>query len=201
MKLAAKRIRERIISAGVSDWPRILPDRHRGQPTGAGYGSSRFSSPSQQFKILYAGEDFSTAFAEAVVRDRFEGKQRRILYRPHLDALCVTAISSNRELALVDLTGAGAYEVGVDTDANRARNHRRGQEFSELLHAQMPDVDGILFDSRLTSARCVAIYERAQSSLSSSVPVSLLQAAELIPELERLQISIRRERGFGLSGR
>lgn len=83
------------------------PARHRGQPAGAGYGSSRFSSPSRHFKVLYAGEDFSTAFAEAVVRDRFEGKQHRFLFRPYLDALCVTAISSNRELALVDLTGAG----------------------------------------------------------------------------------------------
>jgi CheY-like chemotaxis protein len=199
VKLATKRIRERIITARVSDWPRILPVRHRGQPAGAGYGSSRFSSPSRHFKVLYAGEDFSTAFAEAVVRDRFEGKQRRFLYRPYLDALCVTAISSNRELTLIDLTGAGAYEVGVDTDANQARDHRRGQEFSELLHGQMPDLDGILFDSRLTSARCVAIYERALPSLTGSIPVSLLQAAELIPELNRLDIAVRRERGFELS--
>lgn len=199
MKLVAKRIRERTITARISDWPRILPSRHRAQPAGAGYGSSRFSSPSRQFKVLYAGEDFPTAFAEAVIRDRFEGKQRRFLYRPHLDALCVTSISSNRELALVDLIGAGAYELGVDTDANRARDHRRGQEFSELLHAQMPDIDGILFDSRLTGARCVAIYERALPSLSGSVPISLLQVAELVPELNRLKISVRRERGFGLS--
>jgi len=199
VKLVAKKIRERLISARVSDWPRILPGRHRRQPAGAGYGSSRFSSPSRQFKVLYAGEDFPTAFAEAVVRDRFEGKQLRFLYRPHLDALCVTSISSNRELTLVDLTGAGAYELGVDTDANRARDHQQGQEFSELLHAQMPDIDGILFDSRLTSARCVAVYERALPSLSGSIPISLLQVAELVPELNRLKISVRRERGFGLS--
>ena len=199
MKLLSKRIRDRVITARVSDWPRILPGRHRGQPTGAGFGSSRFSSPSRQFKVLYAGEDFPTAFAEAVVRDRFEGKQRRFLYRPHLEALCVTAISSNRELALVDLTGAGTYELGIDTDANRARDHGRGQELSELLHAQLADIDGILFDSRLTNARCVAIYERALPSLSGTVPVSLLQAGELVSELDRLEITFRRERGFRVS--
>ncbi|RJT30812.1 RES domain-containing protein [Mesorhizobium waimense] len=199
MKLIPKKIRERIISARVSDWPRILPSRHRAQPAGAGFGSSRFSSPSRLFKILYAGEDFSTAFAEAVVRDRFEGKERRFLYRPRLDALCVTSISSDRELILVDLTGAGAYELGVDTDANRARDHRFGQEFSELLHDQMADVDGILFDSRLTNARCVAIYERALPALSGRVPIALLQAAELVTELKRLNITVRRERGFGVS--
>lgn len=199
MKLVAQRIRERIITARVSDWPRILPTRYRGQPSGAGYGSSRFSSPSRQFTILYAGEDFPTAFAEAVVRDRFEGKQRRFLYRPQLDALCVAAISSSRELALVDLTGAGAFELGIDTDANRARDHGQGQQFAELLHAQMTDIDGILFASRLTDARCIAIFERALPSLSGSVPVPLLQAAELVPELERLKITVRRERSFGLS--
>ena len=198
MKLVAKKIRERIITAGVSDWPRILPGRHRGQPTGAGFGSSRFSSPLRQFKVLYAGEDFATAFAEAVVRDRFQGRQRRVLYRPHLDALCVTATSSLRDLALVDLSGAGSYELGIDTDANRARDHGRGQEFSQLLHDQLPDVDGILFDSRLTNARCIAVYERAVPSLSGSSPISLLQAAELVPELERLEITIRRERGYGV---
>ena len=132
------------------------------------------------------------------MRDRFEGKQRRFLFRPQLDALCVTSISSNWVLALVDLTGPGAYELGVDTDAKGARDHLRGQEFSELLHAQMPEVDGILFNSRLTSARCIAIYERALPSLSGRVPVSLLQAAELVPELNRLKIIVRRERGFGL---
>jgi hypothetical protein len=199
VKLVVRKISERIITARITDWPRILPSRHRAQPVGAGHGSSRFSSPSHQFKILYAAEDFPTAFAEAVVRDRFEGKQRRFLYRPLLDTLCITSISSDRELALVDLTGAGAYELGLDTDANRARDHRRGQEFSELLHAEVRDIDGILFDSRLTGARCVAVYERALPSLSGSVPIALLQVAELATELNRLNIAVRRERGLGLS--
>lgn len=197
MKLVAKRIHGRIIAARISDWPRIIPCRHGDQPTGAGFGSSRFSSPSRQFKVLYAAEDFPTAFAEAVVRDRFEGRQRRFLYRPDIDALCLTAISSNRELALVDLTGGGAYELGIDTDANRARDHGRGQEFSQLLHAEMADVDGILFESRLTNARCVAIYERALPSLSGTAPVALSQAAQLVPELKRLEITVRRKRGLG----
>ncbi len=43
--------------------------------------------------MLYAADNFSTAFAEAVVRDRFEGKSRRYLYRPHLEQVCLTAIA------------------------------------------------------------------------------------------------------------
>lgn len=130
------------------------------------------------------------------MRDRFEGKARRFLYRPHLDHLCVTAISSNRELVLLDLTGAGAYEAGVATDANRARAHTSGQILSEAVHREMPDVDGILFNSRLTARDCIAVYDRAFSALSGTPPIALLQAALLPTELTRLGITIRRARGF-----
>ena len=41
-------------------------------PLGVGFGASRFSSPSKAFRVLYAAENFPTAFAEAVVRDRYE---------------------------------------------------------------------------------------------------------------------------------
>jgi len=146
--------------------------------------------------VLYAADNFPTAFAEAVVRDRFEGKYRRYLYRPHLEQVCLTAISSSRDLMLLDLRGAGAYELGVDTDASRARDHTVGQSFSQAVHDQMADVDAILFDSRLTSGACVAIYDRAFSALSATVPIGLLQTALLAAEITRLGITLRRQRGY-----
>lgn len=197
MTAFSKRLRERVVTARIEDWPRIMPSRHRATPVGAGFGSSRFSSPTAAFKVLYAAEDFSTAFAEGVVRDRFEGKARRFLYRPYLETLCITAVSSSRELALVDLTGAAAYELGIDTDTNRARGHHAGQAFSEDLYREHPEVDGILFDSRLTTGRCAAIYDRALAALSAPAPLALVQAALLPDELERLGIIVRRERGIG----
>lgn len=197
MKLISKRIRERVITARVSDWPRVLPTQHRATPAGAGFGSSRFSSPSQAFKVLYAADDFATAFAEAVVRDRFEGKACRYLYQTALEALCVTAISSSRALTLLDLRCAAAYELGVDTDTNQARKHRPGQAFSEALYVEHADIDGILFDSRLTKGGCIAVYDRALESLSGTPPVALLQAAQLAVEIKRLDIIVRRARGIG----
>lgn len=196
MKFSEAKLRERLYPARLDDWVRILPSRHRASPVGAGYGSSRFSSPSDAFKMLYAADNFATAFAEAVVRDRFEGKSTRFLYRPHLDQLCVAAIGSSRELVMLDLRGSAAYELGVDTDASRARDHAAGQALSEAVHAAMPDVDAILFDSRLTSGACVAIYERALPTLSANPPIGLLQAALLPAELTRLEIIVRRQRGF-----
>ena len=196
MKIVASRLRERVVEARLADWPRILPSRHRATPAGAGFGSSRFSSPSGAFRVLYAADDFPTAFAEAVVRDRFEGKARRFLYRPHLEQLCVTSIDSIRALALLDLRGATTYEVGIDTDAKGARAHTAGQALSEAVHAEMTDIDGIVFNSRLTTGACVAIYDRAFPALSGTTPIALLRATLLPVELARLDITVRRKRGY-----
>jgi hypothetical protein len=196
VKLVASKLRDRVIAARLSDWPRILPTKHRATPAGAGFGSSRYSSPTDAFRVLYAADNFPTAFAEAVVRDRFQGKSRRYLYRPHLEQVCLTSISSIRDLTLLDLRGAAAYELGVDTDASRARNHAVGQAFSQAVHDQMADVDAILFDSRLTTGACVAVYDRAFSALSGTVPIGLLHAALLPPEITRLGIMLRRKRGY-----
>jgi len=196
VKIVAARLRERVIESRLADWPRIVPSRHRATPASAGFGSSRFSSPLGSFRVLYAADDFPTAFAEAVVRDRFEGKARRFLYRPHLEQLCMTSISSSRELALLDLRDATAYEVGIDTDAKGARAHTAGQALSEAVHAEMNDIDGIVFDSRLTTGACVAIYDRAFLALSGTPPVALLRAVLLPAELVRLDITVRRKRGY-----
>ncbi|MGE5501167.1 MAG: RES family NAD+ phosphorylase [Ignavibacteriales bacterium] len=196
MKVAPSKLRERVIAARLLDWPRILPTKHRATPAGAGFGSSRFSSPTDAFRVLYAADHFPTAFAEAVVRDRFEGKSRRYLYRPHLEQVCLTVISSSRELTLLDLRGAGAYELGVDTDASRARDHTVGQAFSQAVHDELANVDAILFDSRLTTGTCVAIYDRAFSALSATVPIGLMQVALLPAEITRLGITLRRKRGY-----
>lgn len=103
-------LRRRILRARLIGWPRVIPSHHRATPADAGFGSSRFSSPTRSFRVLYAAQDFSTAFAEAVVRDRFQGLSRRFLYRPHLEQLCVTEIESAIELNLLDLRGAATYE-------------------------------------------------------------------------------------------
>lgn len=196
MKLNPTKIHERVIEARIADWPRVMPSRHRATPPTSGFGSSRFSSPSGAFRVLYAADNFPTAFAEAVVRDRFEGKSKRFLYRPHLEQLCVTAIKSDRELTLLDLRGAATYELGIDTDANRARAHLSGQVLSEAVHGAFADIDGILFNSRLTAGDCVAIYDRAFSALSGAPPIALMQATLLPAELTRLDITVRRKRGY-----
>lgn len=130
------------------------------------------------------------------MRDRYEGKAKRILYRSYLDQLCLTQISSSRALVLLDLRGAAAYDLGIDTDTSRARDHTAGQAFSEALYSIRITLDGILFHSRLTTGDCLAIYDRAFTALSGTAPVALLQSALLPVELARLGISVRSKRGF-----
>jgi len=193
VKLDLARIAAATGPVDLVDWPRIFPTKHAATPTDAGFGSSRFSSPSKSFRVLYAADDFATAFAEGVVRDRFEGKTRRYLHVPMLEALAVTTISTSRPLQLLDLTGAAAYALGIDTDAKGARSHRAGQRFAEALHASTK-VDGILFSSRLTTTPCVAIFDRAFPLLTASPPVELVRIAALPAEIRRLGISLRRRR-------
>jgi RES domain-containing protein len=193
VKLDAKRIAARTVAMSIKSWPRIFTAKHAQTPIGSGYGSSRFSSTSAAFRVLYAAENFSTAFAEAVVRDRFEEKQRRYLYRKSLEALVATEIHSRFPLALVDLTSGGAYELGVDTDARGARSHKKGQDFAETLH-QMSSADGVLFPSRLTGGLCVAVYDRAFWKLAAVQSVDLVQLAALSDEIKRLGIVVRRSR-------
>lgn len=193
MKLDLRRIAARTGPVDLTDWPRIIPDRHRATPCDAGFGSSRFSSPGKLFRVLYAAQDFPTAFAEAVIRDRFVGKQRRYLYRPYLESLAATAISTTAPLMLVDLSGDGAYDMGIDTDAKGSRTHVIGQAFAEALHRQTV-ADGIIFASRLTDEPCVAIFDRAFTRLQASTPVDLLRVAALADELKARDIIVRRRR-------
>lgn len=193
MKLDLRRIEARTGPVELTGWPRIIPDRHRATPAGAGFGASRFSSPSGAFRTLYAAQDFPTALAEAVIRDRFVGKERRYLHRPYLDSLLATEISTSASLMLVDLTGAAAYDMGIDTDAKGSRSHHAGQDFAEALHKRT-SVDGIIFSSRLTGGPCVAIFDRAFSRLSAAAPVNLLRVGALAAELVRLDVTVRRRR-------
>jgi hypothetical protein len=58
---------------------RVTPMAHAATPLGAGFGVTRFASPTKAFKVIYLGQDLTTGVAETLVRDRFQGKVRRKL--------------------------------------------------------------------------------------------------------------------------
>lgn len=172
---------------------RIIAARHAASPAGAGYGSSRFSSTTKSFRTLYAATEFETALAEAVIRDRFEERQRRIIYQTTLETFAATEISSSRALTLLDLRGDHSYQLGINTDAVRGRQHQPGQLFAEAL-VKTVGHDGIIFSSRLTGRDCFALFESALPDLHGTPAVPLMRVAALAPELQRLGIGVRRKR-------
>ncbi len=194
MTLDIKRIDAAAIHARLTRWPRIIASTHAATPADTGYGTSRFASPSGRFRTLYAAQDFGSAFAEAVVRDRFVGKQRRYLYRPMLEQLMVTEISS-APLRLLDLRGQAAYDLGIDSDAKGARAHQSGQDLAERLHRESR-IDGILYHSRFSDRDCVAVFDRAFGKISATSPIPLVTVAALTTEIERLKIVVRRRYGL-----
>lgn len=191
MRLDPARLLPFTVSLQLSGMVRIIAARHSGTPASAGFGSSRFSSPSRAFRTLYAAADFRTALAEAVIRDRFQGRFRRTIYESTLESFAVTRISSTRRLTLLDLTGDHSYRLGIDTDSVRGRTHQPGQLFAEALVAEAGH-DGIIYSSRLTGSRCVAVFDTGILDLSGSTAVALLRVGALPAELQRLGVGVRR---------
>ena len=105
---------------------------------------------------------------------------------------CVAAnISSIQTLTLLDLTDGNAVRYGVPTDVIRYSVHTDGQCFSEFVYANMPVVDGLLYRSRLTERRCIAIYDRACVQLRVNWGPQPLTRALLAPALASWNVAVR----------
>jgi RES domain-containing protein len=70
---------------------RVTPMAHAAAPLGAGFKVTRFASPTKTFKVIYLAQDLTTAIAETLVRDRFQGCKTacKSFQIPH--ALCLNA--------------------------------------------------------------------------------------------------------------
>jgi len=189
-------LRELAVSIDVTGYLRIMDAAHRATPTGMGDGKTRFASPTDSFKLLYVAQDLQTALAEAVIRDRYQGKQKRELLEEDIEQSVIASMVSLAPLKLLDLRASGASRLGVPTNAVRGRAQQSGRRFSQELY-DSTDFDGIVYMSRITNAECVAIYDRAADSKldpACSV-VDLACLVELEPALRSLNVSLIRRPG------
>jgi hypothetical protein len=136
-------------------------------------------------------QDLITAFAETIVRDRFENKAERLLLEDELDRYSIAAVQNPRPLFLLDLGNEGASLLSVSPDAVRAKAQAAGRRLSQSLYDQTA-FDGIVYMSRITNRQCVAVYDRAvMPSLEADVPaLDLPRLAALRVILETLHITI-----------
>ena len=169
---------------------RCTPVVHRAVPLGMGYGKTRFSSPTNSFKLVYIAVDLPTAIAETVIRDRFEGTTSRRLMTSEVVPWGACRVDATRYLRVLDLREAGCFELGISTDIVGAKAHDEARAFSQALYDQT-DLDGIVYYSRLLRRNCVAVYDRAVSAkLQAGAVEELVRLADLVPAFRRLRVDL-----------
>lgn len=167
-----------------------MRSKHADAPLGTRPSDSRFCADAFDFTVLYAAPEFTTAFVEVLVRDRFTRRRDRRISLEALKAHVWSVISSARELSLIDLRGDGCVQVGAPTDVVNARNHAAGRAFASDIHRAHEKIDGLVFPSRLTGGDIYAIFSRAIGDLHATETVSVIDHPELEAVFERYDIAI-----------
>jgi RES domain-containing protein len=169
---------------------RVTPMAHAATPLGAGYGVTRFASPTRAFKVIYLGQDLTTSVAETIVRDRFQGKAQRRLMVSEVDLWGVTEVSATAALVLIDLRTTALVQLGVSTEAARGKAQGQGRKLSQAVYEQT-DADGLLYHSRLTGRTCVCVYERAlPGPLVASPVIEVARLAGFVDALRALNVGL-----------
>lgn len=169
---------------------RVTPIAHAATPLGAGFGVTRFASPTKAFKVIYLGEDLTTSVAETLVRDRFQGKATRKLLDVEAATWGTTEITTSAPLTLIDLRTTGLVRLGVSTEAARGKAQGQGRKLSQAVYDQT-DADGLVYSSRLTGRTCICVYERAlPGPLTASRVVELTHLAGFVDALKALNVTL-----------
>lgn len=169
---------------------RVTPMAHAATPLGAGFGVTRFASPTQAFKVIYLGQDLTTSVAETLVRDRFQGKATRKLLDVEAATWGATEITARAPLTLIDLRTTGLVRLGVSTEAARGKSQGQGRKLSQAVYDQT-DADGLVYSSRLTGRTCICVYDRALPNVLAASPVvELTHLAGFVDALQALNVTL-----------
>jgi RES domain len=187
-----RRALELIDHPAGSVWQRIYDDKYSNS-LGVGRGLSRFSDPTgTRFGLLYLASTTKGAFAEAVLRDRALGITAPFLMTmAELESYICADIEIKESLKLVDLTGDGHIRLRVPTDVTRASDQTLARIWSEAFYYHPSSPDGVVYGSRLTGERNIALYDRAVRKLASkSVPKLIDRRNELADIINSFKLAI-----------
>jgi len=168
---------------------RVTPMAHATTPLGAGFGATRFASPTKAFKVIYLAQDLTTGIAETLVRDRFQGRARRKLLDVEAALWGMTEVSAGAPLMLIDLRTTGVVRLGVSTEAARGKAQGQGRKLSQAIHDQT-DAQGLIYNSRLTGGACICIYDRALPGLVATPVVEVTRLAGFVDALSELNVTL-----------
>ena len=169
---------------------RVTPMSHAATPLGAGFGVTRFASPTKTFKVIYFARDLTTGVAETLVRDRFQGRARRKLLDAEAALWGATEVSAGAPLTLIDLRTTGLVRLGVSTEAARGKAQGQGRKLSQAIHDQT-DAQGLIYNSRLTGRACICVYDRAlPGGLVATPVVEVTLLAGFVDALRELNVTL-----------
>lgn len=190
MILDAKILANLAVAITPKAYVRVTPMAHAATPLGAGFGATRFASPTNAFKVIYLGQDLTTGVAETLVRDRFQGKARRRLLDVEAALWGATEVSASAALTLIDLRTTGLVRLGVSTEAARGKAQGQGRKLSQAIYDQT-DAQGLIYTSRLTGRTCICVYDRAlPDRLMASPVVGLTLLAGFVEALRELNVTL-----------
>jgi len=169
---------------------RVTPMAHAATPLGAGFGVTRFASPTKAFKVIYIAQDLTTGIAETLVRDRFQGRARRKLLDVEAALWGLTEVNAGAPLMLIDLRTTGLVRLGVSTEAARGKAQSQGRKLSQAIYDQT-DAQGLIYLSRLTGRTCICVYDRALPGVLVATPVvELTMLAGFVDALRELNVTL-----------
>jgi RES domain len=115
---------------------------------------SRFNAPAEEYGVLYAGLDACVAFRETA-----RVYSSTPISRDFLNPNCLSVVYPQRDLILVDLSGAGLTMIGADARITTG-SYDLSQAWSQALYNHADRIDGLYYRSRYDPSRlCVALYD------------------------------------------
>jgi RES domain-containing protein len=168
---------------------RVTPMAHATTPLGAGFGATRFASPTKAFKVIYLAQDLTTGIAETLVRDRFQGRARRKFLDVEAALWGMTEVNAGAPLTLIDLCTTGLVRLGVSTEAARGKAQGQGRKLSQAIYDQT-DAQGLIYNSRLTGGACICIFDRALAGLIATPVIEVTLLAGFVDALRELNVTL-----------
>lgn len=124
-----------------------------------GSNAYRFNAPDAEYKVLYLGGDEYCAFIETLGHSTGSNT----ITMSELAQRCLCTVTSDRPLAVVDLTGSGLAQLSCDNRLSTTEDYKLAQRWAVALWNHDAQPDGIYYRSRHDpSLYSLALFERAK---------------------------------------
>jgi RES domain len=116
--------------------------------------NTRFRSPSQEYGTMYLATDLFGAFRETIGAM----SSYRLVSEANLLNRCLSIVTADRDLDLVDISGAGLTWIGADARLTTG-SYSVAQAWAKALWQHSHHVDGLYYRSRYDPSRfCIVLF-------------------------------------------